>query len=643
VGMATNIPPHNLGEIIDALIHLISHPEATIEELMSIVPGPDFPTAAFIYGRQGIIDAYKTGRGVIKLRARAAIEEMDRKRTSIVITELPFQVNKSKLIEQIAELVKNKKIEGISDIRDESDRDGMRVVIELKRDEEPEIILNNLFKHTQMQVSFGINLLAIVRNQPKLLNLKSALEVFLDHRKDVVTKRTQYDLRKAKERAHILEGLKIALDNLDAVIKLIRKSKTPAEAKEKLCMQFGLTPVQSQAILDMKLQRLTNMEREKIVEEYNETLRLIASLEEILASTTKLMQVVKDELVEIKNKYTDKRRTEILDEHAEISIEDLIPDENSLITISHTGYIKRTPADTYRVQHRGGKGRRGMSTHSADFTEHAFVASNHSYMLIFTDKGKVYWLKVYEVPQVSAAGKGRSIVNLVRMEGDERITDIISVKDFKENEYVIFATTLGIVKKTPLSEFSNPRTSGIIAQTIKESDQLIAVSKTGGKHDVFLSTAHGKSIRFHEKDVRAMGRAAQGVIGIRLRGADRVVSMTTFTEDGEILTVTRRGYGKKTLSKEYRVQSRGGTGIINLKVGPKNGEAVGVKFLQEDSNLILVTAKGQAIRMNTESIRTAGRATMGVKLIDLAPDDVVTSFTLLSPQENDDDESNEGA
>jgi len=637
VGMATNIPPHNLGEVVDALICLIDHPDASFGDLMSIIPGPDFPTAGFIYGRQGIVDAYKTGRGIIRIRARTTVEELSKNREKIIITELPYQVNKSRLIEHMAALVREKKLDGISDIRDESDRDGMRIVIELKKDEEPEIILNNLYKHTNMQTSFGINLLAIDQNQPRLLNLKSALEVFLDHRREVVARRTRYDLKKAKERVHILEGLKIALNHLDEVIRLIRSSKTPVDAREKLMGHFDFSHAQAQAILDMRLQRLTNLEREKILEDLRQTLLLITDLEEILSSETRMMTVIRDELLEVKKQYADDRRTEIVDEEADIMIEDLIPDEDSVITLSRLGYIKRAPANIYRVQRRGGKGRRGMTTHSEDFTKHAFVASNHSYILIFTDKGRLYWLKVYAIPEVGTAGKGRPINNLIRIEKEEKIADIIAVKGFSKDEFIIFATAQGLVKKTPLTEFSNPRAGGIIAQSIREDDRLIAAAKTTGEHHVFLSTRNGLSIRFAETGVRPMGRIAQGVIGIRLDNDDRVVSMTTFTDEGAILTVTQNGYGKKSPSVDYRLQGRGGKGIINLKVTSKNGRAVGVKILTQDRNLILVTARGQIIRMYTENIRIIGRATMGVKLIDLDPDDIVTSLTLVDPDNDNND------
>jgi len=639
VGMATNIPPHNLGEIVNGLVCLIENPDTTIDELMTFIPGPDFPTRGFIYGRTSIREAYRTGKGILRLRARAAVEELTRGKLAIIVTEIPYMVNKSKLIEQIAALVKDRKIEGITDLRDESDREGMRIVIELRRDVEPEIVLNNLYKHTNMQTSFGIILLAIDRKQPKLLNLKQALELFLEHRREVVTRRTRFDLNKAKERAHILEGLKIALDHIDEIIRLIRSSKTPPEAKARLMESFRFSEVQAQAILDMRLQRLTNLEREKILEEYRQTLLLITQLEEILASPFKLMNVIKQELLEIKKKYADGRRTEIVDEVGEIQIEDLIPDDDSLITISHSGYIKRHPVSTYRVQRRGGKGRRGMTTHATDFTEHAIVASNHSYLLIFTESGRCYWLKVYEIPEVSTAGKGRPIVNLLKMEPGEKINSIIPVKDFPETEYVVLATARGVIKKTPLSEFANPRAAGIIAQAVSEGDRLIAAAKTSGQHHVLLSTRHGQSIRFPEDDVRSMGRIAQGVIGIRLREGDEVVSMTTFTDEGEILTVTERGFGKKTASGEYRIQSRGGSGIINQKITDKTGSAVGVRFVKDDCNLILVTAGGQIIRMNTATIRTAGRATMGVTLIHLDEADQVTSFTLLAAEDDSADEN----
>ncbi|MBP7866511.1 MAG: DNA gyrase subunit A [Acidobacteria bacterium] len=636
VGMATNIPPHNLGEVVDALVHLIDHPDATVEALMGIVPGPDFPTYGFIYGRQGIRDAYRTGRGIIRLRAKAEVEEMAGGRSAIVVTEIPYQVNKARLIEQIVRLVKEeKRIDGITEIRDESDRQGMRVVIELRRDVEPEIILNQLFKHTSMQTSFGINMVAIDRGQPTILNLRQALVLFLAHRREVVTRRTRYELRKARERAHILEGLKIALDHLDEVISLIRASKTPPEAKAALVARFGFSEVQAQAILEMRLQRLTNLEREKILEEYRQTLLLIAELEEILASEPRLMNVIRGELLAIRQTYANPRRTVIVDESADLQMEDLVADEDSIIAVSHAGYIKRTSADTYRVQRRGGKGRRGMSTGSEDFTRHAFTASNHSYLLIFTDRGKAYWLRVFDIPEVGSAGKGRPIVNLVKFDPEEKITDIIATKDFPENEYVVLATARGIVKKTPLSEYSRPKSIGIIAQSVPEGDRLIAVSKTAGSHEIFLATRQGQSIRFPENDVRAMGRTACGVIGIRLREGDEVVSMTVLDRQGDILTVTRKGFGKKTSTEEYRLQGRGGYGIINTNVTARTGEAVGVCFIECDCNLVLITAGGQIIRMNTAYIRSIGRGTQGVKLMDIDDDDELTSFTLLAAEDEE--------
>ncbi len=643
VGMATNIPPHNLGETVDALVHLIDHPEATVSELMKFIPGPDFPTYGFIYGRQGIRDAYETGRGIIRLRAKAEIQEMAHGKSAIIITEIPYQVNKSRLIEHIARLVKEeKRIDGITDIRDESDREGMRVVIELRRDVEPEIILNQLFKHTAMQTSFGINMVAIDRGQPTVLNLRNALTLFLAHRREVVTRRTQYELRKARERAHILEGLKIALDHLDEVISLIRASKTPPEAKSALVARFQFSEAQAQAILEMRLQRLTNLEREKILEEYRQILLLIAELEEILASEPKLLAVIRGELLAVRQTFANARRTTIVNESADLQMEDLVADEDSIITISHAGYIKRTSAATYRVQRRGGKGRRGMATHAEDFTQHAFTASNHSHLLIFTDRGKAYWLRVFDIPEVGSAGKGRPIVNMVKFDPEEKITDIIVTRDFPESEFVVLATARGIVKKTPLSEYSHPKSFGIIAQSVPEGDRLIAVVKTSGEHEIFLATRNGQSIRFPEKDVRPMGRTACGVRGIRLHEDDTVVSMTALhQQEGEILTVTRKGYGKKTSSSEYRLQSRGGSGVINTRVADKTGEAVGVVFLAEDCNLVLVTAGGQIIRMNTSSIRSIGRGTMGVRLMDIADEDEVTSLALLAAEDEEDDETGE--
>lgn len=634
VGMATNIPPHNLREIINATVLLIENPGASLEELMAAVPGPDFPTAGFIYGRSGIRTAYESGRGIIVLRARAAIERISREREAIIVTEIPYQVNKAKLIERIAELVRDKKIEGISDLRDESDREGMRIVVELKKDEPAQVVLNNLYKMTPMQTSFGIILLAIVQNQPKILNLREALLCFIEHRKEVVRRRTIFELGKASARAHILEGLKRALDMLDAVIALIRASKEPSVAKEGLMTQFQFSAEQAQAILDMRLQRLTGLEREKIVEEYEAILKLIARLKEILASEKVLEGVVVAELREVQEKYGDDRRTQIVDEEVEITLEDLIAEEDVVITVTHSGYIKRTAASLYHPQGRGGKGRIGMTTRDEDFIDHVFVASTHSYLLVFTNRGQVYWLKVYEIPDVGTAGKGKAIVNLVNMGKDEKIADIIAVKGFDTNEYVVMATHNGIVKKTALAEFSNPRSSGIIAISVPEDDELIGCQLTDGGYDVLLVTRMGKAIRFSEKGVREMGRTARGVIGIRMAGEDRVVAMSAFKGPGQFLTVTENGFGKRTDVEEYPCQNRGGSGVINIRVGQKNGAVVNTCHVQEDTSVMLITAQGKLIQLYTEDIRnTQARAAVGVKCIELEEGDYVASVTVVAGEE----------
>ncbi|HTY61718.1 MAG TPA: DNA gyrase subunit A [Acidobacteriota bacterium] len=631
VGMATNIPPHNISEIINATVLLIENPGASLDELMAFVPGPDFPTAGFIYGRSGIRTAYESGRGIVVMRARAAIEKMSRERESIIVTEIPYQVNKAKLIERIAELVRDKKIEGISDLRDESDRDGMRIVIELKKDEPAQVVLNNLYKMTPMQSSFGIIMLAIVQNQPRILTLREALFCFIEHRKEVVRRRTIFELGKATARAHILEGLKRALDMLDAVIALIRASKEPAVAKEGLMTQFQFSAEQAQAILDMRLQRLTGLEREKIVAEYEEILKLIARLKEILASEKVLESVVVAELREVQERYGDERRTQIVDEEVELTLEDLIADEDVVITVTHSGYIKRTAASLYHPQGRGGKGRIGMTTRDEDFIDHVFVASTHSYLLVFTNRGQVYWLKVYEIPDVGTAGKGKAIVNLVNMGKDEKIADIIAVKGFDTNEYVVMATHNGFVKKTALDEFGNPRSSGIIAISVPDDDELIGCQLTDGNFDVLLATRMGKAIRFSEKGVREMGRTARGVIGIRMTGEDRVVAMSAFKGPGQFLTVTEKGFGKRTDVDEYPCQGRGGSGVINIKVGEKNGAVVNTCHVQEDTSVMLITAQGKLIQLYTEDIRnTQTRAAVGVKCIELEEADYVASVTLVA-------------
>jgi DNA gyrase subunit A len=598
---------------------------------MKMVPGPDFPTAGFIYGRAGIKTAYETGRGIILMRARAAIESLSRDREAIIVTEIPYQVNKAKLIERIAELVRDKKIDSISDLRDESDREGMRIVIELKKDEPAQVVLNNLYKMTPMQSSFGIILLAIVRNQPKVLNLREALMCFIEHRKEVVRRRTLFELGKAEARAHILEGLRRALEILDEVIALIRASKEPAVAKEGLMSRFGFTAIQAQAILDMRLQRLTGLEREKIVAEYEDILKLIARLKEILESEKVLEGVVVDELKEVQKTYGDKRRTEIVDEDVEITLEDLIADEDEVITVTHSGYIKRTAASLYHPQGRGGKGRIGMRTRDEDFIDHVFVASTHSYLLVFTNKGQVYWLKVYEIPDVGTAGKGKAIVNLVNLSRHEKIADIVAVKGFDTNEYVVMATRNGIVKKTALSEYANPRSSGIKAINIREDDELIGCQLTDGGYDILLASRMGKAIRFSEDKVRAMGRTARGVIGIRLAGDDKVVAMCAIKEPGQFLTITEKGFGKRTDVDAYPCQGRGGSGVINIRAGEKNGKVVNTCHVQEEESVMLITANGKLIQLYAEDIRnTQTRAAVGVKCIDLESGDYVASVTTVA-------------
>jgi DNA gyrase subunit A len=634
VGMATNVPPHNISEIINATILLIENPAATLDELMAFVPGPDFPTAGFIYGRSGIRSAYESGRGIVIMRARAAIEKMSRDREAIIVTEIPYQVNKARLIERIAELVRDKKLEGISDLRDESDREGMRIVIELKKDEPAQVVLNNLYKMTTMQSSFGIIMLAIVQNQPKMLNLRDALYCFIEHRKEVVRRRTIFELKKADARAHILEGLKRALDMLDAIITLIRASKEPAIAKAGLMTEFQFSAEQAQAILDMRLQRLTGLEREKIIAEYEELLKLIARLKEILASEKVLEGVVVGELRDVQKTYGDKRRTEIVDEEVELTLEDLIADEDVVITVTHSGYIKRTAASLYHPQGRGGKGRIGMTTRDEDFIDHVFVASTHSYLLVFTNRGQVYWLKVYEIPDVGTAGKGKAIVNLVNLGKDEKFADIIAVKGFETGEYVVMATHNGIVKKSALAEFGNPRSSGIIAISVPADDELIGCQLTDGAYDVLLATRMGKAIRFSEKDVREMGRTARGVIGIRMAGDDKVVAMSAFKGPGQFLTVTENGFGKRTDVEEYPCQGRGGSGVINLKVGQKNGAVVNTCHVQEEASVMLITAQGKLIQLYTEDIRnTQTRAAVGVKCIDLEESDYVASVTVVAGED----------
>ncbi|HEX3127446.1 MAG TPA: DNA gyrase subunit A [Thermoanaerobaculia bacterium] len=634
VGMATNIPPHNLSEVIDALLLLIENPEITIDELMNAVPGPDFPTAGYIHGLAGIRAAYTTGRGIIQVRAKAGIEAHAKgERQSIVVTEIPYQVNKAKLIERMAELVREKKIEGISDLRDESDRDGIRIVLDVKRGEVPEVILNSLYKMTQMQTTFGIILLAIVDNQPKVMTLKELLYHFLNHRKTVIIRRTRFDLRKAEERAHILEGILKALDHLDEVIATIRASATPAEAKENLMTRFVLSDVQAQAILDMRLQRLTGLEREKVVEEYRELMVTIERLRAILGSDQLVLEEIKRELGELKDAYGDKRRTEIVPTMLDISIEDMIADEPMVITVTNAGYVKRSPLTLYRAQNRGGRGRTGMATREDDYVEHLYVATAHSYILVFTESGRVHWLKVHEIPEAGPAARGKAIVNLLNLEANERVATTVAVREFPEDRYLVFATALGTVKKTELSAYANPRVGGIIGINIDEGDKLLGVRETDGTKDILLATAKGFAIRFPESDVRSMGRATYGVRGLTLREGDRLVGMEALDPHGEILTVTARGYGKRTPIEDYRKQSRGGLGIINLKVTPKTGEVVGARFVNDSDGLMLITQEGMIIRINVSGVRVVGRSTQGVRLMNPYGEDRLVAIAKVEREE----------
>ncbi len=629
VGMATNIPPHNVSEVCDAVMGLIDHPEMDTKELMRIIPGPDFPTAGFILATKGIKEAYETGRGIIKIRARAFVEKVGQNRERIVISEIPYQVNKGKLLEKIAELVKEKKIEGISDIRDESDRDGMRVAIDVKRDAMPLVILNRLYKFTQMEVSFGIILLAIVNGRPEVLDLKEILKQFVDHRREIIIRRTTHDLRKAEERAHILEGLKKALEFLDDVIALIRSSSDPKEAKARLIADFEFSEAQAQAILDMRLQRLTGLEREKINAEYEDLIKSISRFKAILESPALVLQIIKDEIGEVKERHGDERRTEIIHDTGDLNIEDLIADEDMVVTISHDGYIKRNPISLYRAQRRGGKGLTGVKPKAEDFVELLFVASSHDYLLFFTNRGKVYWKKVHEIPEAGRMTRGKAIVNLLELQRGERVATTLSIRDFQEGKYVVMATKEGLVKKTPLLAYSHPRTGGLIALKIKEGDELIGVRVTSGEQDLFLSTRRGKSIRFKESEIRSMGRVASGNIGIRLEKADEVVTMETLHEGATILTVTENGYGKRTRTEAYRSQARGGKGILTIKTSERNGPAVCAYQVTEQEQLMIITEKGKIIRLRVADINVMGRNTQGVKLINLGEEGKVVGVARL--------------
>jgi DNA gyrase subunit A len=669
VGMATNIPPHNLSEVVDATIEMIRRPDATLAQLMRKLPGPDFPTAAFIHGAQGIRDAYKTGRGIVQVRARAVIEKAARgEKESIVVTEIPYQVNKAKLVERIAELVNDKKIEGIADLRDETSREGIRVVVELKRGENAQVVLNQLYALTPMQSTFGIIFLAIVDNQPKILPLTDLLRHFIDHRKSVVIRRTQFDLKKAEERAHLLRGLALALANIDQVIKIIRRSKDPKEAKERLISEVSMTraglekftgvklgdtpakgkkaeevirldEIQAQAILEMRLQRLTGLEREKIVAEFVEVLALIAKLREILGSEKLVLDIIVDELTEIKKLFGDERRTEIVAEASDIDIEDLIVEEDMVITVSRGGYIKRSPLSLYRAQRRGGKGRIGATTKEEDVVEHLFVASTHAYILAFTSKGRMHWIKVYEVPQLGPATRGKAIVNLLNLDPNERVVALESTKDFPEDRFLVFATKQGLVKKTALSAYSNVRSGGIIAINIEHGDELLSVRVTDGTRQVFIGTHLGQGIRFAETDVRPTGRDTTGVWGIDLkRDGDYVVEMDIVEEHGHLLTVTEKGYGKRSEASEYRFQGRGGSGVINIRVTDKNGPVAGIKSVTDADQLLLITQSGMLIRIKVKDIRETGRAAQGVKLIDLDEGDRVVAVAKLAEPEDGDEE-----
>jgi len=642
VGYATNIPTHNLGEVTKGLMTLLDRPESTIQELMEYIPGPDFPTAGFIYGTQGIKDAYETGRGLLTVRAKADIEVDERTdRGRIIVSELPYQVNKAKLIEKIADLIHEKRLEGISDLRDESDRDGLRIVIELKRNENPTVVLNQLYKQTNMQTTFGVIMLALVQNRPMVLNLKQILEAFIEHRKEVVVRRTAYDLRKAEERAHILEGLKRALESLDEVIALIRSASSPETARHGLMDQFELSELQANAILDMRLQRLTQLEQDKLAQEYSELLARIAHLRTVLNSQEMVRTIVKQEIQEIQERYADDRRTQIVQVEAELNMEDLIAEEEVVVTITHAGYIKRNAASIYRAQRRGGKGKVGMGVKEEDFVEQIFTASTHDYLLFFTDAGQVHWLKVYQLPDVGRASKGKAIVNVLALDQGERVTATLPVRVFSENHFVVMATQKGYIKKTDLSAFSHPRQGGIIALTLEEGDRLLGVDITDGTRDILLGTRLGIVIRFREEDVRPVGRTARGVRGIALSKENAVIGMVTITSESQssILTVTERGYGKRTQVEEYRTQSRAGKGVISVKVTEKNGPAISFHQVWDADEVMLMSAEGMILRARMRDMREIGRNAQGVRLMNLPEDDRLVGVAKLA--ETDDGDTTE--
>ena len=639
VGMATNIPPHNLREVAAATLKLIENPETTMEELMESVPGPDFPTGGLILGQEQIREAYRTGRGIIQVRARALIEKKAGEKESIIVTEIPYQVNKSKLMEEIADLVRNKKIDGIAEIRDESDREGVRVVIDLKRGEIAGAIMNQLYKHTSLQTSFGIINLALVGGKPTVLNLKEILEQFLIHQREVVTRRSQFQLQKAEERLHILEGFRIALDQLDLIIEIIRNSESPAAAKETLTQKLPLSEVQAQAILDLRLQRLTGMEREKILAEHKETRGFIAHLKKILSDEKLILQVVGEHLQEIAQSYGDDRRTEIVEAPQEIKIEDMIVEEEMVITVSHMGYIKRNPVSLYRSQRRGGRGKSGMETREEDFVNTLFFASTHDSLLFFTKMGRVHWLKVFEIPQAGRLAKGKPIVNLLELQPGDTITAYLPIREFRSDHYIIMATARGVIKKTELVHYSHPRRGGIIAITLEEDDELVTVEWTDGEKEIIISTLSGKSIRFSEKVVRSIGRTGQGVRGISLEKDDRVVGMDIVSpekpgeEEITLLSVTKNGYGKRTKLSEYRVQGRGGKGIITIKTSARNGPVVKVLRIRDDDEMMLITNRGKIIRLRAREIKVIGRNTQGVRLLSLEPNEWVVDVDILAETE----------
>jgi DNA gyrase subunit A len=631
VGMATNVPPHNLSELCRSLLALLDDSTITVADLMQYIPGPDFPTAGFIYGREGIREAYETGRGTIKMRARIEVEE-SAKRTHLIVTELPYQVNKARLLERIAELVKQKKIEGIVDLRDESDREGMRMVITLRQGDEPKVVENQLYKHTALESSFGVIMLAVVDNKPEVLNLKTLLANFLDFRRLMVVKRTQYELAQAEKRAHILEGLKKALDHLDEVIQLIRSAPNPAEARLGLMARFEFSEAQAQAILEMRLQRLTGLEREKIIQEYEQILKEIERLRQILASPALVDQVIREEIEELLNQYGDHRRTEIVADTGEINIEDLIADEEMVVTVSKTGYVKRTPLSIYRTQKRGGKGRTGMSTREEDVVTFLFTASAHDYLLLLTNRGQVFWLKVYELPEVGPAAIGKAIVNLLPLQKDEKVQAILPVKEFKADHYVVMATRNGIIKKTALTAYANPRSTGIRAIVLDEDDEVICARITDGNRHLFLMSQAGKCIRVDEKEFRPLGRVSRGIRGMNLDGS-RLVDMDVIDEGKSILVITRKGFGKRTPSEEYRSQSRGGKGVLNTKVTEKNGDVVGFRQVAEEEEILMITDRGRLIRTPVAPIRQIGRVTQGVKLMDLDEGEQVVDLAVLQESE----------